>query len=97
MIYLVYIIPIVLLMFTIGDSISDSLIVRKSKVNWWTWHIPNWIRRYSTNLLMSGIWFYIAGIRLYTVFVFVSYIFFLWGVWKLIYLILTKKLQIKVE
>lgn len=97
MIYLIWLIPLILLIFNLGDSIADSLVVRRSGIGWYTWHIPNWIRRYSSNLLLLIIWFYVVKISLWSITFMILYIFFLWGIWKFIYLILVKRLKITIE
>jgi len=92
---LYFIIPIMFFIFTIADAVADSLINRKSGVDWWTFHIFTWIRRYSTNSLLILIWFYIIGISCYTIYLAITLLIILWIVWILIYKFITKQIKIK--
>jgi len=110
MIRLYFIIPIVFLIFTIGDAIAEAKVKRKPVIPW-SWHLKNipsqiksffrgyhlytWIRRYSSNGLLAVIWFYMVSINISTICLFFWIVFFLWIIWELIYLFVTKRIKIK--
>ena len=94
---MIYLIPLIMVIFVIGDSRADGLIQRKSGVAWissikidknflYGFHFPNWIRRYSSNGLLIMIWYNIAGVSLSTIYFMIIFIAILWGIWKINYL-----------
>lgn len=95
--YLIWLIPLVIFVFITGDSIADAMIYRKKGVGWWTWHRPNWVRRYSSNGLLVAIWFYLSQITYYTISLALIFILLMWAYWKLLYLLISKRIKIKIE
>ena len=110
MIFLIWLIPLIITIFVIGDAIAEAKIKRKPTVPW-SWYLKNipgqiksflkgyhfytWLRRYSSNGLLTIIWFYQTGIRFDSIIVFGSLVILWWILWKILYLLVSKRLKIK--
>jgi len=71
---------VLIALITVCSALCDAWVLRKPRIGWWEWHVPNWVRLYAL-----PVWVVVTSGMYHMYWLWIPLALALWVLWKWTY------------